>query len=209
MKLILISSSGESDVEVQQVIQMFENGLQHFHIRKPKFSTNQLKKYIEEYPSKYHDRMIIHSHHLLARKFNLKGIHLSREHKATIAKTWLKLKWIQIKNPKLKVTTSFTTLAKLFETEANFDYVFLSPIFDSLTSKYQSGFTPATLKSSLAKSPFKVIARSGIELDKIEEVYSLGFDGAALYSSVWKKSDPVGSFTAFVKKCQELNIELT
>lgn len=80
MKLFVITSSKEVPDETSLITKMFECGLTNLHLRKPKFSTNQMSDYIKEIPEHFHKYIVIHSHHQLALKYNLKGIHLTSTH---------------------------------------------------------------------------------------------------------------------------------
>ena len=161
-------------------------------------------------PAHFHDRIILHSHHKLARKYNLKGIHLTKTHIKKRFRTWLTIKLIQIKNPGIIITTSFNNIGQLFEKEHrhNYDYVFLSPIFDSLNSKFQGGFTEHSLKSAIQKTSFEVIARGGVDITSVDKASLIGFNGLAFYSAIWKKKDPLAEFNNIVEKFQELKIPI-
>lgn len=206
MKLIVISNSGKVENEAEIVKRLFENGLGTLHIRKPKLSTRELKEYIASIPRAYHPRIVIHSHHRLALAFPVKGIHITKSHKRRKFKTWFNVKWIRFKRPGILVTTSYSKLASLFEETFAYDYVFLSPVFDNLTSKYQSGFTEHSLKATFEKTPNRVIARGGTDINCLEKVKNIGFEGVAFYSSIWNKQDPVAEFTRIMERCRELGI---
>jgi thiamine-phosphate pyrophosphorylase len=210
MKLIVISNSGSIEDEAQIITQLFEAGLETFHLRKHKLSTRKMKEFIKKIPEHFHNRIVIHSHHNLARKFNLRGIHLTKSHKKRKFRTWLSIKLIQLKNPNIIITTSYTTTGQILETgkKYNKNYVFLSPIFDSLSSKFQGGFTEHSLKSAIQKSEIDIVARGGIDIDAIEKSFKIGFRGVAFYSAIWKKKDPVLEFNKIVEKFQELNIPI-
>lgn len=210
MKLIVISSSGIIENEAKIVTTLFELGLETFHLRKHKLSTKQIKKLISSIPPHFHNRIILHSHHKLARKYNLKGIHMTKLHRKRKLRTWYTTRTIQLRNPNILITTSYNTIGKLLDDDhmCNFDYVFLSPIFDSLTSKFQSGFTEHSLKSAMSKTKFAVIARGGIDANCIEKANAIGFKGIALYSCLWKKNDPIAEFNKIVEKFQELKIPI-
>ncbi|MBN8702254.1 MAG: thiamine phosphate synthase [Bacteroidetes bacterium] len=209
MKLIVITSSQKNiENETQIVTKLFESGLETLHLRKPRYSTKQLTQYIQEIPVHFHNRIIIHSHHNLAWKFKLKGIHLTRSHRNKKLGTWLTIKIAKYKNKNLLITASHRRLSGLFEETEQFDYVFLSPIFDSLTSNYQSGFTEHSLRSALEKLPLKVVARGGVDLNTAHKVKDIGFVGMALFSGLWKKADPVKEFNAIVNKLTELGIKI-
>jgi thiamine-phosphate pyrophosphorylase len=210
MRLIVISSSSTIENEAQIVTKLFEAGLETFHIRKHKLSTKKTKEFIKQIPEHFHNRIIIHSHHNLGRKFNLKGIHLTKSHKKNKIQTWFLLKILKFKNPNLLITTSYSNIGQLFEKNGRYtyDYVFLSPIFDSLSSKFQGGFTSHSLTSAIEKTEFKIIARGGIDVNAIEKANAIGFDGLAFYSYIWKKKDAVEEFNKIIEKFQELNIPI-
>jgi len=210
MKIIIISSSSEIENETKLVTQLFEAGLETFHLRKHKLSTKKTKEFIKQIPEQYHNRIMLHTHHKLARKFNLKGIHHTKTHRRKRIKTWITMRLIQMRHPSILISTSYGNIGSMlnFEKKYNYDYAFLSPIFDSLTSKYQSGYTEHSLKSALSKTDKKIIARGGTTIDSIAKVKELGFAGIALYSCIWKKKDPVAEFNKIIEKCQELNIKI-
>jgi thiamine-phosphate pyrophosphorylase len=210
MKLIVISSSSSIENEAQTVTKLFEAGLETFHIRKHKLSTKKTKDFISQIPAHFHNRLIIHAHHNLGRRFKLKGIHLTKSHKKNKIQTWFSLKILKLRNPDMLITTSYSNIGQLFEhnEQYKYDYVFLSPIFDSLSSKFQGGFTAHSLKSAIEKTEFKVIARGGIDISAIEKANDIGFYGLAFYSSIWKKKNPVEEFNRIIEKFQELNIPI-
>ena len=69
------------------------------------------------------------------------------------------------------------------------DYVFLSPVFDSISKKgYRAGFDdPEILKAFLANSQQKIIALGGINQERIQTCNELGFDGYAMLGHIWNK----------------------
>jgi len=209
VKLIVISSSSTNiENEPQLITRLFEAGLPSFHLRKNKMSTKKMKEYIKQIPKHFHDRIIIHSHHNLMFSFNLRGIHLTSKHKRSKLKTLLTIRLIQLKKPSLEVTTSFKTLGELYETkhQYDYDYVFLSPVFENDTSKFQSGFSEYGLKLAIEKTNWDVIARGGINIESIEKANNIGFRGVAFYSFLWSSEDPISSFQKIIDRFNELNI---
>lgn len=210
MKLIVISSSSKIENETDIITSLFEAGLETLHLRKHKLSTKETKELIKAIPVHFHNRIILHSHHNLARKFDVRGIHLTKTHIKRKFNTWLTVKLIQVKNPSIIITTSFNNIGQLFDKEHRhpYSYVFLSPVFDSLNSKFQGGFTEHSLNSAIRKSNFKVIARGGVDINAIEKANAIGFDGLAFYSCIWKKKNPLEEFNKLVEKFQELKIPI-
>src|SRR5580693_580545 len=105
MKLIVISSSKTLANETQILTSFFEQGLQTLHLNKPKYSTPKLAKLIRSIPEKYHNRIIIHSHHNLLLKFDLKGVHLTKKHKKKKIRTWFIHKILRSRKPDFETTT--------------------------------------------------------------------------------------------------------
>lgn len=206
MKLILISSSDKKENEPELVTKMFELGVDCFHLRKPKYTTRELSDYIKAIPAHFHNRIIIHSHHKLALRYELKGIHLTRIHKKRKLRQWFIMQRLRMKRKKIVVSVSFRKLANLYEEKDTYSYVFLSPIFDSLSGKFQSGFNEFSLKAAIEKTPHKVIARGGMDLERLEKVKEIGFYGIAFYSTVWKSADPFNAMVKIIEKFRALGI---
>ena len=61
MKLIVISPVSNVPSETETVTALFESGLEIFHIHKPNFSEQEIQKYIQQFPNKYHNRFFLHS----------------------------------------------------------------------------------------------------------------------------------------------------
>ncbi len=208
MKLILISPSERKDTELPYLLNMFEQGLKTYHLRKIKFSTRELQHFIEEIPEKYHDRIVIHTHHELVTKFNLKGVYISRSHKKRKMRTWLRMQWFKIRKKEFKVSATLRSIEALLDHNSKYDYVFLSPVFDSLSGNFQAGFSEHDLRHALKNTQYKTIARGGISAGNLQKSHELGFKGVAFYSSIWKSKNPLQEFMKVKEKFTELNIPI-
>lgn len=208
MKLILLSPSDKKDSELAILVSMFDQGLQTYHVRKVKYSTRQLRDFISSIPEKYHNRIVIHTHHELALKFNLKGVYISRSHKKRKYRTWLRMQWFKIKKRKLDMSLTFRSTEDLYDYNSKYNYVLLSPVFDSLSGNFQAGFSDQNLRTALKQTKYNVVARGGISVDNIQKANELGFSGAAFYSSIWKAKNPLEEFKNVKEKFKELNIPM-
>src|ERR1051325_6774447 len=61
MKLIVISSPVPVPNEHQIINSLLEEGLGIFHVHKPNFSEQEIKDFIRKIPSKYHNKIFLHS----------------------------------------------------------------------------------------------------------------------------------------------------
>lgn len=208
MRLVLISPSKKQDSEIGFLLNMFEQGLPTYHVRKKTFSTRQLKNYLEDIPAKYHDRIVIHSHHELALKFKLKGIYISRSHKKNKFKLWFWKKWLKFRRNNLEISTTLRSIEDVMDYIPRYDYIFLAPVFDSLSGNFQSAFSEHNLIPALKNSKYKVMARGGVSADMIKKSQDLGFGGVVFYTSIWKSQNPLQEFMKVKAKFADLSIPI-
>jgi thiamine-phosphate pyrophosphorylase len=209
MKLIVITGSKSLPDEPSMVTKMFEDGLMTLHLRKPKLSTQEMRDYIEEIPEYFHDRIIIHSHHILAAKFNLKGIHFTATHLSKRWKYFFIRMRLRLKFVKLYKTRSYKRLANIHSKEEhNFDYYLMGTVFNNLTGELYGGFYEEALIAALKNSNKKIVARGGISDKVIKKAYDYGFHGIGFNSYIWDAENPCNQFLNVVKLFKELKIEI-
>jgi thiamine-phosphate pyrophosphorylase len=198
-ELVVISPEQYIADEANYAAQFFELGLQRYHLRKPLWSDYQLEKLLNAVPKVYHPKIVLHSHFQLSNKFGLKGIHLNeenRQHREAF-----------INYP--VVSSSFHSFAAI-KTEGHFyEYVFLSPVFNSISKKdYKGGFDLKILENELIKlknqdvSAPKIFALGGIDSENIGTTMAMGFSGAAVLGAIWNSDNPVKSFSVLQQAAQ-------
>ena len=197
MKIIIISSPVNLQKEHEAINALFESGLEYFHLRKPDTDKASFENFLRDIKPAFYRRISIHSHYYLIGKYNLGGIHIPEkmrmdEEVKEISKTARK------KN--LKISASIHQLEDLENTKG-FDYVFLSPVFDSLSKEnYKSAFDHAELKKFLNVRKSEVIALGGIEENNILKTAEFGFDGFALHGTIWKDFEKDQNVEKVIKK---------
>lgn len=207
MDLIVFSTSDRSLSEAKEVTQLFEEGLTAFHLKKSSFESHEMEEYIKAIPSKYHPFIVLHSNHHLRRKFNIGGLHLSRTHRKKKYNSWWKLFRLRSFSGKMKFTRTFSKLSSLSENKTKYDYVFLSPIYDSISKIGHSGnFGNRSLKKFLQLSKAPVIALGGVEADKFEECKELGFHGVGVLGYIWNNESmsPIEAYRFAKEKLSSL-----
>ncbi|MFL5751893.1 MAG: thiamine phosphate synthase [Bacteroidia bacterium] len=200
-KLIILSPEHSLKNETLLLQRLFRAGLKFFHLRKPAYSYDQLRKYLNEIPKEFHSRIIIHSHYKLLDEFQLKGIHLPENSRKDPGV----LRYIRKKRPG-HVSASFHSLSDLKRSKRNYAYVFLSPVFDSISKEgHHSGFDPAFLKEQLQtfRKKQKVIALGGVTEKNIKLVRDMGFSGAAMLGHIWRNKIPEKNFRKCIEKLDE------
>lgn len=196
MRLIVISPPTAVANETDLASEMLAAGLARLHVRKPTFSRQEMADYVARIPAHHHAQLVLHSHHALVSELNLGGIHLTAAARKGLTG-----------RPKLRagqtLSTSFHTLAEVQQHRRKYDYVFLSPVFASISKhNYPAAFELSTLTEALRKLLLRtgyrpdVLALGGIESRNLATVRQAGFAGAAVLGAVWQSPDPVAAFRA-------------
>ncbi len=179
--IILISNPAPVKDEHEIIRQLFNEGLEVFHLRKKEYPESKLRTFIENIPEEHWEKIVLHSHYYLAAEYGLKGIHVPVTYRGEA--------------PCGTLSVSFHTLEEIQKSELPFDYGFLSPVFDSISKDgYKSRFNSAEAKLFLKNRNEKIIALGGMDEDKIETVRNMGFSGIALLGAVWQSEHPVEKF---------------
>ena len=194
MEIVLLTPKKNHEKEIDTIIQLFELGLSTLHLDKPEMSTKRMKEYISNIPETFHNRIIIHSHHHLAFKFNLKGIHFTPTHlKRTFQNWWIFQKEKTLRK-KLIHTRSYNKLSDAFNNEKyHFDYYILKNVFNTITNELNIGYHPKRIVE-IHKTNKKFVARGGINVITALKAKEMNFYGICLYSSIWKSDNPIEKF---------------
>lgn len=199
MRFIVISSQQDFATEMQAINALFDEGLEWFHVRKPHKTKDETKSFLEKISPPHHSKVVLHAHADLAHEYGLRGVHINKN---------------QQLNPDdfagLSLSASLHSVEALNASDRRWGYVFLSPIFDSLSKEnYKSPFEDkALLKRQLAEyhqkaSMPKVIALGGIHSGNVLQVKALGFDGVACIGAIWKAPERT-SLKEFVARFHQI-----
>lgn len=203
MTVAVITSSDKFTSEIPVVISLFKAGLPVLHLRKSKFSTKKLKEYIESIPKEFHSRIIIHSHHHLALKFKLKGIHFTRTHLKKKFKCRAKMIWYRLRQPGIHITRSFHHLEGLQGNRIHYSYVFLNPFF-SKTEPEKNHFNISVdyLNKTMANLNVPVYASGNITKENVPQLNRYSLKGVALSRIVL--SNPDTAVSEYLRISEEL-----
>lgn len=209
MKLLVITPPKDKTDETAIVTKMLEAGLTTLHLRKPRYSTRQMADYISEIPKHFHSRIVIHSHHQLALKFNLKGIHLTSTHLSKKWKYWFVRQRLKLKFGNVSKSRSYTRLHQVYNNEEHtFNYYLLGTVFNSLTGGFYSGFYEEGVVAAIKTSNKKLVARGGTTPDVIKKANELGFYGIAFNSYLWDSENPYQNFLNITRAFKEQGVEM-
>ncbi len=181
MKLAVITQPFFFDSEALMINQMFDAGLEKLHLRKPGASSVRLERFLAEISENRLDRIVVHSHFELVGKWGLRGAHFGKDRSMDIIG--------------FTGTKSFSchSFEEVIEYKPHCDYVFLSPVFNSISKPgYSSAFTDAELVCAVrcGVTDSKVFALGGVTEGALPYLAQRGFGGAAVLGDVWENADP-------------------
>ncbi|NII84229.1 MULTISPECIES: thiamine phosphate synthase [unclassified Pedobacter] len=201
MELIVIAKPTLFKEECHLVNQLFEAGLQVFHLRKDNADETGYRKIVEGISPEYHPRIALHHFHALANDYNIKRIHHTESFRKNLTTNIL---------PKNHILSTSIHQLSAIDDIAPYHYSFFGPVFNSLSKPGYMGVIPPDFHLNKPNSNTKLIALGGIGLNQIDQVKKMNFDGVALLGCVW--NDPSQALTTFKKaqaKCLAYTQHLT
>lgn len=184
-----LSIPNETDI----INQMFQEGLDLLHIRKPWISRNEMIEFIIQIDEPFHSKLVLHTHYDLGKEY-----HISRFHFRETDREQGKYKPFV---PENMISTSVHDIRTYNTLDKEWEYAFISPFFPSISKKgYGADSTIKEEIQSRNNPDVKLIALGGIDQDNIHEVFGSGADGAALLGAVWESEEPLKVF----RKCRNV-----
>lgn len=195
--MIVISNPTALTNEIPIIHALFEEGLELFHIRKLEYSALEMKNFVTAIGLEYAGKMVLHSHHQLATEFGIKRIHFTENHRKMITRQQLE----NYKKQAYTISTSTHTIEEFNSLDNEFDYAFLSPVFESISKQDYSTKTNL-LNAVQNRINFKtqLIALGGMEASTISTTLKASFDDIALLGTIWNSKTPIQNF----RLCQQI-----
>ena len=177
MKLIVVTTPTFFVEEDQILTALFEEGLDILHLRKPETPAMYSERLLTLIPQKYHKRIVTHEHFYLQEEFGLMDIHLNRRNPT------------EPHDYSGHVSCTCRTLDELESKKRFYDYLFLSPVFDSVSNPRPAAFEPDELRQAKRDGLIdsKVMALGGVRLERLTLLKDLGFGGAVIMGDLWNK----------------------
>jgi thiamine-phosphate pyrophosphorylase len=189
--IIVITPEEMMKNETELINELFQEGLNLLHIRKPFINSEEMADFIQKIDSEFHHQLVLHSHYDLAKDFNISRFHfreIDRQndlYKSFADKT---------------ISTSVHDIETFNELNEEWEYAFISPVFPSISKKGYGENSNILNDIKKRDNPnVKLMALGGINENNIHEVFNNGVDGVALLGSIWESDEPLNVF----KKCRQ------
>jgi len=201
MRLIVISPPEDYPREPRVVGRMLQHSPVLFHLRKPGYSRGKLEDYLGRIPGGLHNRIVVHGHPDLIDRFALKGVHFTEIQRR---QDWQTIQSIRRQRPACSISSSFHRIDDITQAAFVFDYIFLSPIFDSISKQgYTAAFDDGALKRFLSGTGHKIVALGGVDGRRIAAAAAMGFWGVAVLGAVWSDGCPEKTVRQLSAACRQ------
>ncbi|MEI6947601.1 thiamine phosphate synthase [Paraflavisolibacter sp. H34] len=173
-RIIVITPPGELPGETELYEQLLRQGLQRLHLRKPGWPKDRLLQLAQAVAPRWRHRLVVHHQPEVAVAAGLGGLHCSLGQLGGAPGGGISL------------SCSVHHWAEAEAAAPLCDYLFVSPVFDSLS---KSGYAqnsalhqvPEPLKSQ------RLFALGGITDKNLHRVRAMGYYGAALLGYLWNE----------------------
>lgn len=148
-----------------------EAGVDAIHLRKPEADRSALEALLEQLPQPVRRLVVIHDYFELAVTYGLRGVHLNRRHSVSPAG------WTG------QLSCSCHTLEEVARRKSGMDYVFLSPVFNSISKQgYEAAFTDVQLDTAARQGLLdeRVMALGGVTPECVSQLRHWHFGGGAM-----------------------------
>ncbi len=168
--------------EIALIHELFDKGLEIFHLRKPEWSQKQHQLYLKKIKPKYLNRVVVHYNKHICKVFIFPTIH---ERFSILAHS---------NTGNDSVSCSTHSWSEFKQVQKRVKYAFISPFFNSISKKgYQANRTLWHIPPDIIRE--KAIALGGVSTDNLAQIKALNLGGIAVLGAIWQSPDPVETFT--------------
>ncbi|GEN75816.1 thiamine phosphate synthase [Chryseobacterium hagamense] len=184
--IIVITSEQSVRNETEIINELFQEGLELLHVRKPVMDAAAMRNYIKSIHSGYHEQLVLHSHYILAEEFETSRIHFKESERPDIPDHFF---------DEYIVSTSVHGISSFNTLDARWEYALISPVFPSISKKgYGDGTKILESIRQRDNDHSGLIALGGIHQHNIDTVFSEDVDGAALLGAIWESKEPLKTY---------------
>ncbi|MBO6186361.1 MAG: thiamine phosphate synthase [Chryseobacterium sp.] len=189
--IIIITPEELVQNETEIINELFQEGLDLLHIRKPFINQNEMKNFIQKIDSKFHSQVVLHSHYDLAENFNISRFHFREiDRKNGLSQSFTNK----------TISTSIHDIETFNQLNEEWEYAFISPVFPSISKKgYGENSNILNDIKKRDNQNVKLVALGGIDENNIHQVFDNKADGVALLGAIWESDKVLNVF----RKCRQ------
>lgn len=183
--MIVITSETLVHKEFDIINELFKEGLDVLHVRKPGMSQDELAAYLQGIDEMYRSQICLHQWHLLVESLGINRFHYKDDAQSLYQK----------KNSATILSASTHSMDTFNKLPNEFSYAFLSPVFESIS---KVGYKPKVnmVNALEQRSNFKtkLVALGGVDSENVAYLLESGYNDVALSGAIWNSSEPIKKF---------------
>jgi thiamine-phosphate pyrophosphorylase len=177
--MIIIISNPEPVTDESTIINdLFDAGMELFHLRKPEITKEKLKTLLLKIGAEHYSKIALHQHHELAEEFGIKRLHYTEK---------IRMELKEFKKENCVLSTSVHSMKDYKSLSPDFEYAFFGPVFNSISKINYTSVIADGFKLSQYKTSTKIIALGGIDEENVDKSFEMGFDGVAVLGAIWQE----------------------
>ncbi|WP_223609060.1 thiamine phosphate synthase [Chryseobacterium sp. OSA05B] len=194
--ILVITPEVSVQNETEIINQLFQEGLDLLHIRKPMFIREEMNSFLDNIDETFYAQLVLHGFYDMGKEYPIYRFHFREADRLTGG-------FKSYTDPTI-ISTSVHDMKTFNGLEKEWEYAFVSPVFPSI-SKKGYGEESSVMEDLKHRTNYnvKLFALGGVNETNISKVFENGADGAALLGGIWESDDPVDSF----KKCRKKIID--
>jgi len=202
MELRVITHPDYFNGEAEHINAMLKDGLAVVHIRKPRWTYDQIMSLMEEIHEFYHEHVVVHQMHDMAKDFGMAGVHLKSTERESMSEEQL-AEWLeQWKERACKVSTAIHNIEEFERFYKDFNLLTVSPVFESIMKPgYRSEIDWVSLLKE--KDLSKVMAIGGISAETIPLIAPMKFGACGAMGAIWKEGNPLENYQQLKSVCEQ------
>lgn len=169
----------DQEAELERVVSFLDRGeVEFFHIRKPSWSEERMRLFLEAFPKRLYSRLCLQDCTQLAAEYAVGGVHLNARNGFLVPQGFCG-----------RVSTGCHSIEEAEKWRDRTDYYFLSPVFDSISKRgYKAAFTLEELKEAFHSGILdqRTVALSGVSRENLPLLEQVGFTSAAIMGDIWR-----------------------
>ncbi len=190
--IIVITPENIIANEAEVINELFQEGLDLLHIRKPFITNEELKLFLAQIKSSYHSQLVLHSHYELGKEYGISKFHIREKDR---------MKGLANEFNGRILSTSVHDIMEYNELGKEWEYAFISPVFPSISKRGYGEDTTILEEIKHRNNPdVKLVALGGIHENNIHKVLESEVDGVVLLGAIWESEESLKIF----KKCRQI-----
>ncbi len=166
--------------ETEIIKDLLQAGVQKVVLRKPDYTAQQYTTMLEKIDAKFYRQIIIRDNCWLYKSFRLGGVHWSRTNRELLTPPQLQ-KWVS-NHP--HSSTGVHTLSEITALDGLFNYLLLSPVFNSIS---KTGYDGRFMGTAPSLKYSRLLALGGVNEQNIDLLPRWNFSGAAVLGYIWQQ----------------------